>query len=101
MLVFTARNQHGRIYPQSVLPFVAVATQRRYQGRGAIGWLILDQKNPLKVLDRAQAPIVFPEHAWEAGGAGLQTPWVTFADGLQALVPRSFCGRNVGARGCY
>jgi predicted GH43/DUF377 family glycosyl hydrolase len=46
-----------------------------------VGWLILDGKNPLKILQRSEEPLLSPELAWEIGLDYL-TPNVVFLEGL-------------------
>ena len=54
-----------------------------------MGWVILSADDPLKVLARAEEPVLFAELPFEAAGASPEwpnlTPWVTFADGLQRV----------------
>ena len=76
---------------------------RCFDGRCSVGWMILDQQDPSKVLARSEQPLLFAQLLPETVGnatarclpctngnchpQGLhgctQTPWVVFANGLQ------------------
>ena len=49
-------------------------------GRCAVGWMILDKDDPLKVVARAEETLLFAELPFETTGTNatgkLQTPWV-------------------------
>ena len=75
-------------------------------GRCALGWMILDGKDPLSVLQKADAPLLKAELEWETTGSKahpVQTPWVIFTDGLQQVGLNEFIvyygggDTNVGA----
>lgn len=46
-----------------------------------VGWLILDGKNPTKILQRSEDPLLSPVLPWEIG-YDLLTPNVVFLEGL-------------------
>lgn len=47
--------------------------------RYSVGWVLFSKDDPIKVLARAEEPILEPEASWERFG---QVPDVTFAEGL-------------------
>jgi len=52
-----------------------------------VGWIVLDGKDPTKILARSDEPILTPELAWEVGTTpplGL-VPRVVFLEGAKAL----------------
>ena len=57
-------------------------------GRCALGWMVLDGSDPLRVLARAKETLLFPALPFESGEgqpAPFQTPWVVCATGLQRV----------------
>ena len=58
-------------------------------GRCALGWMILDKDDPLKIVARAEHTLLHAELPFETTGTNatgpLQTNWVVFTDGLEAL----------------
>lgn len=61
---------------------------RCVDGRCALGWMILDGDDPLRVVARAEETLLFPELPFESGAGQpppFQTPWVVFTTGLQRV----------------
>jgi predicted GH43/DUF377 family glycosyl hydrolase len=57
-------------------------------GRCALGWMILDGDDPLRVIARAVETLLYAELPFETVGSHdfpTQTPWVIFSDGLQKV----------------
>jgi hypothetical protein len=67
----------------------ANATCPYYQYGGCnIGWLILDAEDPTVIVARADVPFIWAELPFETIGPPdfpLQSPFVTFTTGLEAL----------------
>jgi predicted GH43/DUF377 family glycosyl hydrolase len=65
--------------------FCSAATKPNYERCYAIGWVILDSKDPTKVVARSKIddPLLVPTLEWEIGNSthGDQTPNAVFIDG--------------------
>jgi len=51
----------------------------KWGGKFGVGWAILSQENPTKIIARCEEPFLWPEYSWENVG---QVNNVTFAEGL-------------------
>ena len=62
-----------------------------YLGRCTIGWVVLDGKDPTRIISRSETALIVPELPWEKttcmGGKNntCQTPYVIFSTGMKPL----------------